>query len=212
MGAVSGMVSRRGLPDAAYMRYLHKITTVALAFFGLIAGFAPSATSGAENPEAKSTPTLIYPADYRKWVYLSSGIDMSYSTVALPGHHMFDNVFVNPEAYDAFVKTGTWPDKTTLVLEVRESQEKGSINRRGSYQAEVMGIEVHARDDARFPGQWGFFEFGDKKTAQMLPQTAQCYSCHSAHGAVDTTFVQFYPTLLPIATEKGTLSQAYKTE
>ena len=26
---------------------------------------------------------------------------------------------------------------------------------------------------------------------------------------MDTTFVQFYPTLLPIATAKGTLSAAY---
>jgi hypothetical protein len=29
---------------------------------------------------------------------------------------------------------------------------------------------------------------------------------------VDTTFVQFYPTLLPIATSKGTLSAAYQKE
>jgi hypothetical protein len=29
---------------------------------------------------------------------------------------------------------------------------------------------------------------------------------------VDTTFVQFYPTLLPIATSKGTLSAAYLKE
>jgi hypothetical protein len=39
-----------------------------------------------------------------------------------------------------------------------------------------------------------------------------CYSCHEQHGAVDTTFVQFYPTLLPIATQKGTLSAAYKKD
>jgi aspartate oxidase len=29
---------------------------------------------------------------------------------------------------------------------------------------------------------------------------------------VDTTFVQFYPTLLPVATKKGTLSAAYLQE
>jgi hypothetical protein len=29
---------------------------------------------------------------------------------------------------------------------------------------------------------------------------------------VDTTFVQFYPTLLPIAQKKGTLSDAYVKE
>ena len=39
-----------------------------------------------------------------------------------------------------------------------------------------------------------------------------CYSCHSDHAAVDTTFVQFYPTLLPIAKSKQTLSAAYLKE
>jgi len=44
----------------------------------------------------------------------------------------------------------------------------------------------------------------------MIPVTAACYSCHAAQGAADTTFVQFYPTLLPIANSKGTLSALYK--
>jgi len=35
---------------------------------------------------------------------------------------------------------------------------------------------------------------------------------HQAHVAVDTTFVQFYPTLLPLAKAKGTLSAAYLKE
>jgi hypothetical protein len=47
---------------------------------------------------------------------------------------------------------------------------------------------------------------------RMIPRTADCYSCHADHAAVDNTFVQFYPTLLPIATAKGTFSAAYKAE
>ena len=39
-----------------------------------------------------------------------------------------------------------------------------------------------------------------------------CYSCHEQHGAVDTTFVQFYPTLIELAKQKGTLSPSYKAE
>ena len=39
-----------------------------------------------------------------------------------------------------------------------------------------------------------------------------CYTCHTQHAAVDTTFVQFYPTLLPIAQSKGTLSASYQKE
>jgi cytochrome P460 len=127
---------------------------------------------------------------------------------------MFDSVFVNPEAYKAFVETGTWPDKTVMVLEVREAKDKGSINQKGSYQGELMGREVHVKDKSRFQGQggWAFFGFDEDKPSKMTPTTASCYSCHQEHGAVDTTFVQFYPTLLPIATAKGTLSPAYQKE
>jgi hypothetical protein len=46
----------------------------------------------------------------------------------------------------------------------------------------------------------------------MTPVTAACYSCHAAKAALDTTFVQFYPTLLPIAKSKGTLNAAYSQE
>lgn len=45
-----------------------------------------------------------------------------------------------------------------------------------------------------------------------LSTTASCYTCHREHAAVDTTFVQFYPTLFPIARDKGTLSAAYLKE
>ncbi len=139
---------------------------------------------------------------------------MSYNKAAMQmDHHMFDNVFVNPESYAAFLATGTWPDKTVLVLEGRRAEGKGSINQKGNYQTnDMMGIEAHVKDEARFPGKWAFFAFGDGKTAKMIPTNMECYSCHADHAAVDTTFVQFYPTLLPIAQSKGTLSAAYQKE
>ena len=53
-------------------------------------------TSG---PQYTSDGQLKLPARYREWVYLSTGFDMSYSPAAMQmDHHMFDNVFVNPEA------------------------------------------------------------------------------------------------------------------
>jgi Cytochrome P460 len=166
------------------------------------------------KPEYTADAQLKLPEHYREWVYLTSGFDMSYNPAGMEmGHHMFDNVFVNPEAYKAFAATGTWPDKTMLVLEGRRAVGKGSINQKGNYQSgETMGIEVHIKDEARFPGKWAFFGFGDAKTAKMIATTADCYSCHSSHAAVDTTFVQFYPTLLPIAKSKNTLTPAYLKE
>jgi hypothetical protein len=166
------------------------------------------------SPEFTNDGQMKLPEHYRDWVYLTTGFDMSYNpAMQMSDHHMFDNVFVNPEAYKAFVDTGTWPDKTMLLLEVRGAKGKGSINQKGNYQGtDVMGLEVHVKDEARFPGKWAFFAFDDGKTAKMIPTTADCYSCHAEHAAVDTTFVQFYPTLLPIAENKRTLSPSYLKE
>ena len=69
------------------------------------------------------------------------------------------------------------------------------------------------KDEKRFPGKWAFYAFDSPvANGKLIPPTATCYTCHAAHGAVDTTFVQFYPTLLPIAQKKGTLSQAFQNE
>ena len=171
-----------------------------------------AALSTEAGPSYESDGRLKYPARYREWVFLSSGIDMSYSKGAMSSmHSKFDNVFVEPTAYREFVRTGTWPDGTLLVLESRPAAEKGSINQRGEFQSgEPMGVEVHVKDTRRFQGDWAFFDFQSAQPAKMILMTEECYSCHQEHAAVDTTFVQFYPTLLPIATLKRTLSPGYK--
>lgn len=186
--------------------------TIVIAALALVSSTALSeSTETVRNPVYTEDGQLTLPQDYREWVYLSTGFDMAYRPMTMD-HHMFDNVFVEPGAYKVFLATGTWPDKTMLVLEVRGAMDKGSINKSGNYQStEVMGREVHVKDSAHLQG-WAFFGFDTGKTAKMIPRTAECYTCHAAHAAVDNTFVQFYPTLLPIATAKGTLSAAYKTE
>jgi hypothetical protein len=174
----------------------------------------PAVCQSADRTRSVPTYTkdgkLVLPIEYREWIYLSSGLDMSYAPNGMPGHSMFDNVFVNPDAYKVFGETGRWPDKTTLVLEIRSAATNASINKAGHFQtSKVISREVHVKDEARFAGGWAFFGFDDNNTANMVPKEAACYSCHEQHGAVDTTFVQFYPTLLDIAKNKGTLSAGY---
>ena len=99
------------------------------------------------------------------------------------------------------------------MLEARAAGNKGSINESGHFQTnDITGLEVHIKDEARFPGKWAFFSFGEGETGKLIPQKEDCYSCHRQHGAVDTTFVQFYPTLLEVAKNKGTLSANYLKE
>jgi hypothetical protein len=168
-------------------------------------------TSSTQTPTYTEDGRLLFPASYREWTYLTSGVDMSYSPNSMGmDHSMFDNVFVNPDAYKAFLQTGTWPDKTMLVLEVRVAGSKASINKSGHYQtSDTMGREVHVKDESRFPGKWAFFGFETDSPSKQVPKEASCYSCHEQHAAVDTTFVQFYPTLIELAKKKGTLSASY---
>ncbi len=174
----------------------------------------PTGRDAAVEPAYDSAGRLQLPFKYREWIYLTSGLDMSYDPKPeMAMNSSFDNVFVNPAAYRAFVATGTWPDKTVLVIEGRKAQSRGSINQHGNFQSTQMtGFEAHVRDEAKTPGGWAFYSFDSDKPAQQIPVAADCYSCHQQHAAVATTFVQFYPTLLPIAKEKKTLSAEYLKE
>ena len=152
---------------------------------------------------------LVVPEDYRSWIFLTSSLDLNYDQ-AVPGaatsRSLLDNVFVNPGAYAQFVRTGRWPDGTVLVKENRLAASAGTISRSGKFQTQIVSMELHVKDEKRFPGKWAFFVTDGKKPARYIAPGADCYSCHAEHGAVDTTFVQFYPTLLETATRKGTLA------
>jgi len=220
IGTLQQSVWRFLTSAAILLRMITRTKTLVLGVVILssLFAFSQSASAPSTRPQYTSDGQLKLPEQYRQWMYLTTGFDMSYNpAMQMSDHHMFDNVFVNPEAYKAFVETGTWPDKTMLVLEGRGAEGKGSINQRGNYQGtDVMAIEVHVKDEARFPEKWAFFGFAGGfapgKTTKMISLSADCYSCHAQHGAVDNTFVQFYPTIFPIAKEKGTLTAAYQKE
>jgi hypothetical protein len=152
---------------------------------------------------ALSAADLPFPADYREWIYLSSGLGMSYRAGESSDDPSFDNVFAARSAYASFLRNGIWPNGTVLVLEARSSRSHGSINQAGRFQDAIQDVEAEVKDQS---GVWTFYSFGDKTTpGKAFPRTAACYSCHAQNAAVDNTFVQFYPTLLAIAKQKGTL-------
>ena len=175
---------------------------------GRVAAQPPSA-----GPVFTAAGELQRPANYRQWVFLTSGLGMTYgpSQPAAGRPPNFDNVFVTPAAYEHFVRTGTWPDQTMFVLEVRQSVENASINNGGRTQGGLAAMEAAVKDVTRFKdtGGWGYFSFDSRNgllpAAKPLASDASCYACHAEHTAVDNTFVQFYPELFAIAQEKGTI-------
>jgi len=193
-----------------------KVAAVVLGLaYGMSFSLAVSAQQPAGDGPRFNGTALLRPAEYREWVFLSSGLGMNYNTPAPgatpPTQQFFTNVFVNPSSYRSFMQTGKWPDKTMLVLEIRASSGDGSINKAGRFQTTLSGMEVHVKD-TRFPDGWAFFNFaGGKDAAEPLSgeNVARCVTCHIEHGAVERTFGQFYPTIMDAARRMGTLKPGF---
>src|SRR5437588_12454816 len=107
----------------------------------------PTYTAGGE---------LKLPPDYREWNFVSAGLGMSYGPSGATdanNNPRFTNVFVNRTSYLAFLSSGTWPDKTMFLLDIRSSTSNGSINKQGHYQTDLVAIEAEVKEK----GQWKFY-------------------------------------------------------
>ena len=180
-------------------------------------------TAPGDGPRYVNGNNLVRPTDYREWIFLSSGLDMTYpqpgagaQSQQLPPRHSFTNVFVNPSSYRTFIQTGKWANGTTLILEARRADGVSKYfpaNKTGQFQAAFNGLEANVKD-SRFSDGWAFFGFDELATsAEPLSGEAlargRCVECHTKETAVERTFVQFYPTLLEIARQKGTLKTGF---
>jgi hypothetical protein len=106
---------------------------------------------------------LLRPAAYREWVALDH------------------NVYINPDAYREYEKSGRFPEGTVMIRE----------------RASEKVVEASVKDSSRFADGWGYFSLTDetgtlKTEAEPLPQTAGCLSCHVKNAATDHVFTQFY--------------------
>jgi len=166
------------------------------------------------SPQFTADGKLVRPEGYRRWVYVSSGYGMSYSQKAEDSMVMFTNVFVNPSSYDYYLAQGNWPDKTIFVLELYGSTSQGSINKHGRYQTDFMGLDVEVKDEKRFADKWAYFGFdaAEKAASATTPSKNDCWKCHDENAAVEHSFVQFYPELLKVALEKGTIKPTVHLE
>ena len=167
-------------------------------------------------PQFNGQNELQRPQDYREWMFLTSDLGLTYGpSRSAPGQApAFSNVFVNPAAYRAFMKSGKWPDGTLFILEVRESIDNSAVNAGGRTQGAIRAIEASVKDSKRFPdGGWAYFSFdgrqGLRESAQAFPRTESCYECHGRHGAVEWTFTQFYPQQFEVAQKHGTVRKDY---
>ena len=164
---------------------------------------APATTEDDERPIVafNRTGELVRPTGYRKWIYVGTPLtphDMNNGKAAFPEFH---SVYIDPEAYSDYEKTGEFPDGTVLIKELVSVGTKQATSGNGYFMGEFTGLEVLMKDQQRFkdePGNWGFFSFGHeyplKATARIQP-TANCNSCHGGAANDDYVFTQYYPVL-----------------
>ena len=168
---------------------------------------AAAAVAGSEEkmfePRFTGDNRMIRPEGYREWMFVGSNLNMGYSEPKpasnAPRPSQFHNIYIQREAYRQFAKTGRFPDKTVLVMEIVSAGTNASINKQGQFEDRYIGIETAVKDEKRFPDKWEYFKFFDSDgkvldDAKSFPKEA-CWKCHNEHGSVDNVFVQFYPVL-----------------
>jgi hypothetical protein len=169
-------------------------------------------TQASTIPQYTDKGELKLPADFETWVFVGANMGLEYREAAAKeappekesGKHVkignFHNVYINPEAYTHYAKTGTFPEPTILVLDIFQAEqgEPNSIVSEGLFPGEHKDIAVAVKNSARPDGaktDWAYYDFPKgQTTAKAFPNKA-CYDCHLEHADDDNVWSQFYPTL-----------------
>jgi hypothetical protein len=154
------------------------------------------------KPSYNDKGEMIRPdISYREWVYVGTPLtpnDLNNGNASFPEFH---NVYIHPNDFDHYRRTGNFPDGTVMIKELVLVGSKAAVSGRGYFMGEFAGLEATVKDSARFPdepGNWAYFSFGHSyplaDSAAAFPAAA-CNACHAASAADDFVFTQYYPVL-----------------
>jgi hypothetical protein len=166
----------------------------------------PTARATGDTVPRYAGDSLIRPVGYERWVLAGASMGLGYSqpsgadAVGATGG-MFHNVYIEPSAYEHYVRTGKFREGTMMAMTLFVPGQKVHPSKQGFFEGDFMALEVSLKDSARYPGSWAYFSFGmgaPAPRAFALPRQA-CQSCHVKNAADDNVFVQFYPTLRAVS-------------
>lgn len=147
-----------------------------------------------------SAGLLKRPVDHHQWVFIGAPVtpnDMNDGKAAFPEFH---NVYIDPDSFQHYRKTGQFPDGTVILKELVSVGSKSMDSGNGYFQGEFQSLEAMVKDKQRFPsepGGWAFFRFGEAPDYQPVGarmKTESCNDCHSGAGE-DYVFTETYPVL-----------------
>lgn len=196
------------------------VVTALICAGAIIFHNGPFAQQAKQPGGAQFTPDgkMKLPTGYREWVFIGSPLTPNALNGGKASFPEFHNVYVERKNFDAYQKTGTFPEGTVLVKELvlleKPTFPDGSQQApsgRGYFDGAFNGMDVSVKDTKRFAktNGWGYFTFGHHaepyETTAAESSVAECAGCHIANVAkTDMTYVQFYPVLR----EKGTGAKA----
>src|SRR3954454_1422699 len=126
-----------------------------------VAAAAPAAQTA--RVEFTADGKLKQPEGYRKWVYVGTPLtpnDLNDGEAMFPDFHA---VYIDPESYAEYEKTGEFRDGTVMVKELVAVGDKEAPSGNGYFMGDFIGLEASIKDSKRFkdePGNWAFFTFG----------------------------------------------------
>lgn len=146
---------------------------------------------------------LLLPQDYREWVMVGTQVTPDELNDGKAPFTEIRTVYVDPETYAHWKKTGEFREGAMTVKElVSVGERKGPGSGNGYFMGDFIGLEASVKDSQRFPdepGNWAYYIFyvpGQPlvAAAKNFP-TAECAACHKENAKTDMVFTQFYPVL-----------------
>jgi hypothetical protein len=192
----------------------------------LVATQAKQSHSTPATAEAKQSGGALFtpdgkmklPTGYREWVFLGSPVTPNALNGGKATFPEFHNVYVERSNFEAYQKTGDFPEGTVIVKELVLLQKptfpdgsQQAPSGRGYFDGAFNCMDVSVKDTKKYAESngWGYYTFGHHpepcEATAAKSSVAECAGCHIANVAkTDMTYVQFYPVLQ----EKGTGAKA----
>jgi hypothetical protein len=194
---------KKSVHENFFNKFMVLVAVIVVLVFLVALDTVKGAQAAGEAPQFNKEGELIRPEGYRLWTFVGCNVtpnDMNEGKAAFPGFHI---VYINPESYREFEKTGKFPERTIMVKDFVGVAGKHAPSGNGYFMDGYTGLAAAIKDSARFPnepGHWAYFDFSQPnspelaKTAKALP-TSECNACHQANAATDWVFTQYYPVL-----------------
>jgi len=180
------------------------LATTAMGFGATLAPVRPvQAQAGATAlAQFNDKGELVRPEGWREWIYVGTPLTPNSLNPPEAAFPEFHSVYIDPESWEHYVKTGEFRDGTVIAKELVSIGETQATSGKGFFMGEMIGFEIAYKSSTQFPdepGHWAYFSFGHKPepydaTAAKQP-VANCATCHFASAAQDNVFTQYYPVL-----------------